>query len=170
MNSKTAVVIGGGRSLGAYLCKHLAKNGYDVAVDGNGSFDREVHAEKIAELTAFIEGMSDFYETEAHVLTHGWLPIVFEGRYPKVDPNWRSACAEDWRFAHELEWQQLYSVGAVLKDKTIVCGHRPARMGSMFDSFREYDCSEIFFGEGMTAIDAGTVRSGRVNVLVIKSE
>ena len=42
-------------------------------------------------------------------------------------------------------------------------------MGSMFDSFREFDFSEPFFGKGMIAIDAGTVRSGRVNVLVIKT-
>jgi hypothetical protein len=139
------------------------------ALNEKGGFDRELHGEKIAELSAFIEGMSDYYETESHIFTHGWLPIVFEGRYPQVDPNWRSACAEDWRFAHGLEWQQLYSVGSILKDKTIVCGHRPARMGSMFDSFREFDCSEPFFGKGMTAIDAGTVRSGRVNVLVIKT-
>ena len=53
MNSKTAVVIGGGRSLGAYLCKHLAKNGYDVAVaDLNGdnaiSVADEINAEAAA--------------------------------------------------------------------------------------------------------------------------
>ena len=139
------------------------------AVNQNGGFDGKLHEEKITELCAFIEGMINYYETEAHVFTHGWLPIVFEGRYPQIDPNWRSACAEDWRLAHELEWQQLYEAGAILKDKTIVCGHRPARMGSMFDASREFDCSEPFFGQGMTAIDAGAVRSGRVNVIVIKT-
>ena len=139
------------------------------AVNEKGGFDRELHGEKIAELSDFIEGMIHYYETKDYVFTHGWLPIIFEGRYPQIDPNWRSACAEDWRFAHELEWQQLYSVGAILKDKTIVCGHRPARMGSMFDRFREFDCSEPFFGKGMTVIDAGTMRSGRVNVLVIEA-
>lgn len=38
--SKTAVVVGGGRSLGEYLSKHLAKVGYTVAVvdlDGNSA-------------------------------------------------------------------------------------------------------------------------------------
>ena len=79
----------------------LGKN----AVDEGGRFDRELHAEKIADLTAFIEEMSDYYETETHVLSHGWLPIVFEGRYPTVDPHWRAACAEDWRLAHEQDWQ-----------------------------------------------------------------
>ena len=139
------------------------------AVNQNGGFDGKLHEEKITELCAFIEGMINYYETEAHVFTHGWLPIVFEGHYPQIDPNWRLACAEDWRLAHELEWQQLYEAGAILKDKTIVCGHRPARMGSMFDASREFDCSEPFFGQGMAAIDAGAVRSGRVNVIVIKT-
>jgi hypothetical protein len=31
---------------------------------------------------------------------------------------------------------------------------------------REPDCSEPFYGNGIVAIDAGTVRSGRVNVFI----
>ncbi len=158
-----------------YLTDSDRDNGQDLtisdllgkgAVDEMGRFDKERHDAKIEELMVFIGGMSDYYETESHVFTHGWLPIVFDGRFPQVDPLWRSASASDWHWAHELEWQQLYGAGAILKNKTIVCGHRPARLGSMFDSFREFDCSEPFFGNGMIAIDAGTVRSGRVNVLV----
>ena len=50
MNTKTAVVVGGGRSIGAYLCKHLAQNGYDVAVaDLNGENALNVAAEINAE-------------------------------------------------------------------------------------------------------------------------
>lgn len=30
--SKVALIVGGGKSLGEYLCKHMAKEGYDVAV------------------------------------------------------------------------------------------------------------------------------------------
>lgn len=137
------------------------------ATDGDGNFDTELYADEIKELIAFIEEMADYYETDAYVFTHGWLPIVFRGRYPRVDLRWRLASEEAWEEARCLEWQQLYNVGAVLEGKTIVCGHRPARLGSMFDCFREPDCSEPFYGKGMVAIDAGTVRSGRVNVLVI---
>ena len=50
--------------------------------------------------------------------------------------------------------------------RTIVCGHRPAYMGYYFDPTRANDCNEIFYGQGMIALDAHTVRSGRVNVLV----
>ena len=55
---------------------------------------------------------------------------------------------------------------AFLAGRTIVCGHRPAYMGYYFDPTRANDCNEIFYGQGMIALDAHTVRSGRVNVLV----
>ena len=138
------------------------------SIDVNGCFDRAAHSEKVSELLAFIGSMLNYYETEHYVFTHGWLPIVFEGRYPTVAPCFRNASDEEWVESRLLEWQQLYDVKALLSGKTIVCGHRPSRLGYMFDSFREPDCSEPFYGEGMIAIDAGTVRSKRVNVLVIE--
>ena len=141
----------------------------DHALDKNGCFDKAEHAEKIKELQHFIDTMADYYETKEYVFTHGWLPITFEGRFPVVCEKWRDASASEWVYAHTLEWQQLYDVGAVLKEKIIVCGHRPARMGDMFDFSREPDNSEPFYGNGMIAIDAGTVRSGRVNVLVFEN-
>ncbi|MBQ9080137.1 MAG: sorbitol-6-phosphate dehydrogenase [Clostridia bacterium] len=50
MNKKTAIIVGGGRSLGAYLSKHLAQNGYDVAViDLDGENAASVAAEINAE-------------------------------------------------------------------------------------------------------------------------
>ena len=52
----------------------------------------------------------------------------------------------------------------------MVVGHRPAELGRMFDPFREPDLSEPFYGKGMIAIDAYTVRSGRVNVLIAEQD
>lgn len=160
-----------------YLVKMNVYNGTDItaeqmlgeeSVDANGRFDVEAHAAKIKELITFIDTMLNYYETEQYVFTHGWLPIVFEGRRPYVDPAWRNATASAWKEAHLLEWQQLYDVRAMLEGKTIVCGHRSAMLGHMFDLSRKLDCNEPFYGEGMIAIDAGTVRSGRVNVLVVE--
>lgn len=159
-----------------YITEREIWNGTDItvsemlgegAIDAKGTFDTVRFAAEIKELIDFTEQMADYYETGEYVLTHGWLPIVFKERYPRVDLRWRSASKEAWEEARCLEWQQLYNVGAVLEGKTIVCGHRPARLGSMFDCLREPDCSEPFYGKGMTAIDAGTVRSGRINVLVV---
>lgn len=139
------------------------------SIDAYGNFHKTEHTEKVCEIMNFLDSMLNYYETERYVFTHGWLPIVFEGRYPTINPFWRTVSDEEWEEeVHLLEWHQLYEVRALLAGKTIVCGHRPARLGHMFDSFREPDCSEPFYGEGMIAIDAGTVRSERVNVLVIE--
>ena len=140
----------------------------DDSVDVDGRIDSVAYADKITELRGFTASMLDYYEIGDHIFTHGWLPVVFSGRYPSVDPNWRNASSEEWVEARLLEWQQFYAVGAVLDGKVIVCGHRPSRMGNMFDPTREPDDSTPFYGKGMIVIDAGTVRSGRVNVLRLK--
>ncbi|MBQ8432382.1 MAG: metallophosphoesterase [Clostridia bacterium] len=140
----------------------------DGAADANGCFDTTAHSQKIREILAFVDSMINYYETESYVFTHGWLPIDIVGRRAYIREHWREASEAEWEEARWLEWQQLYAVGAVLAGKTIVCGHRPARLAGAFDPLREPDCSEPFYGDGMIAIDAGTVQSGRVNVLVIE--
>ncbi len=165
--------------LNGALSQHDRDNGANITVTQmlgqealrpDGSFDTAENWEKIQEVLDFVDSMVDYYETECYVFTHGWLPVVFDGYHPSVDEDWRHATEEEWKFAHELEWQQFYSVGAVLKGKTIICGHRPAYLGHMFDNCREPDCSDPFYGNGLIAIDANTVRSGRVNVLVIQTQ
>ena len=137
------------------------------AIDENGRIDVETHAEKVRELIAFVDSMGDYYEVGDLIFTHGWLPIDVDKkrRTACLLQNWRDASAEEWSDAHWVSWNEVYSVGAVLDGKTIVCGHRTARMGDRFDPMREPDCTEPFFGKGVIAIDAGTNRSGRVNVL-----
>ena len=125
---------------------------------------------KIKEILEFIDSMSDFYEEGDYIFTHGWLPIILDKWFrPTLDPSWREADGEAWREARWLGWWQLYDKGATLKGKTIVCGHRPARLGRMFDELREPDCDSPFFGKGVIAIDTYTARSGRVEVLQIDS-
>lgn len=141
------------------------------AVDQDGRFDTAAHADKISEITSFVSGMRDYYEYGSYVLTHGWLPITFgSGRYPTVDPAWREASEQSWQEARLLGWHELYDVRALLSDRVIVCGHRATYLAHLFDPDRALDCSDIFYGQGVIAIDAGTVRTGRVNVLVIESK
>lgn len=142
----------------------------DGAVDGSGRFDREAHGAAIRELTEFLGETVDYYETERYVFTHGWLPVTDDLRRPTVRSDWRTAEAEAWTDARWLSWHEFYAVGATLAGKTIVCGHHPSSLGRMFDPMREPDCSEPFFGDGVAAIDAYTVRSGRVNVIVLDEE
>lgn len=154
-------------------------NGTDITVEEffgtdsigpYGQISFPTYGKMTGNLRRFISSMLDFYETKHYVFVHGWIPIETEGKTPLILENWRKADAEAWHNARFLEWQQLYGTSAMLAEKTIVCGHRPARLGHMFDPFREPDNSNIFYGDGMIAIDAGTVRSGRVNVLVLDEE
>jgi hypothetical protein len=129
------------------------------------------YAEKSAEIIEFIDSMLDFYEEGKYIFTHGWLPHIFEGGYrPAVDPAWREADEEIWKKARWSQWQQFYRAGALLDGKIIVCGHRPARLGYWYDESRANDDDTPFFGNGMIAIDAYTVKSKRVNVLVCPME
>lgn len=119
-------------------------------------------------LRRFLEPMVDYVETDRYVFTHGWLPIE-EGRNVSVlQEDWRNADAESWQTARWLQWQFLYKTPAMLPGKTIVCGHRPCAYGHHFDPDRQESDASIFYGEGLIAIDACTVRSGRVNVLVLE--
>ena len=139
-------------------------------VDKKGVYDFGSYSEKVNEIKTFLDSMADYYETEKLVFVHGWLPVVFEGNRPRVDTEWRGASEADWKEARLMEWQQLYGAGAILEGKTIVCGHRPSYLAHVYDSLRSNDCSDIFYGDGMTAIDTATVRTGKVNVLVTKEE
>jgi len=159
-----------------YISHNSVRNGTDItvfqllgdhAISQSGKVKTELYGEKIAELQAFLESMADYYETDRYVFTHGWLPILLDGRMPSVNPMWRRASEEAWKHARWLEWQQLYGTDAVLKAKTIVCGHRACRMGHYFDTARHPDDNSIFYGDRVIAIDAHTVRSGIVNVLVV---
>ena len=159
------------------LLPHTFSNGTDITIRqllGEGAIDkdfnlvREPFEAKIKEILDFIDSMINYYETDRYVFTHGWLPVEIFDRTPEIMPNWRESDELYWKDARWLQWQELYGVGALLDEKTIVCGHRPSRMGHMYDETREPDDSNIFYGDRMIAIDACTVRSGRVNILVVE--
>ena len=82
--------------------------------------------------------------------------------------DWRNASAEEWKSSRFLEWTSLYKTPAMLPGKTIICGHRPTRMAIKVDPSRSPADSSIFYGDGMAAIDAGTIRSGKMNLLVVQ--
>ena len=119
-------------------------------------------------LRALVNGMLDYYETERYIFVHGWLPIRLDEKPPRLLEDWRSADETAWRAARFSEWTALYGTPAVPRDKTLVCGHRPTRLAFRVDPARSATDSSIFYGKGMIAIDAGTVRSGRVNLLVLE--
>ena len=153
---------------------HNIHNGTDITVkelfgaksiDNMGNVDLS-DRERIDEIVEFIDSMTDYYEAGEYIFTHGWVPIVLDKYfYPTVDPDWRNADEASWHDARWTGWWQPYGKGAVIEGKTIVCGHRPARMGRNFDESRDPYCDDPFFGNGLIAIDTYTVKSGKVSVL-----
>ena len=116
-------------------------------------------------LCEFIEETVDYYETEHYVFVHGWLPEN------AVTPEARQkATAEDWEEARWIKWTQRYVGLKPLADKTLICGHMPTFYADAFDHSRKKNCADIFRGNGIVAIDAGTFDSGQVNVLVLENE
>lgn len=155
------------------------RNGTDLTLEeffGDGSVSEygelrlPPHSETAERLLALVGGMANYYETEHYVFVHGWIPTV-----PGVKPlcpraDWREADARAWKSARFTEWTQLHGVNDMLPGKTVVCGHRPTYLAYTFDPARTLGDSSVYYGEGMIAIDAGTIRSGRVNVLVLEEE
>lgn len=107
----------------------------------------------------FIEETVDYFETEHYVFVHGWLPEKAQTQQQR-----QKASPESWAKARWVKWTEKYDGTRPLPDKTLVCGHMPA----FFAPGRGQNDSEIFYGNGMIAIDAGTADVKRVNVLVLE--
>ena len=124
------------------------------------------------ELRPFLDGLYDYFETENYIFTHGWLPLRLQGEdgVPTLAPDWRYADPTMWHGAIWTEWHKVYPYRPLPHGKTLVVGHRAADHASAFDSSRPKKCSAPFFGDGMIAIDALTVDSGKVNILVLEEE
>lgn len=164
-------------------CAHIDSNdvynGIDITVKdffgtgigkGNGWLDFKGWEDTVAALKNYITEMYDYFETEHYVFTHGWLPTVCEGKGFRIPENFRQYAPDHWMMGRATSWTRMYSCGAVLNDKTIVCGHRSSRYGFQFDPERDKNDFSIFYGNGVIAIDALTVQSGKLNVLVIEDE
>ena len=111
----------------------------------------------------FIENTVDYYETENYVFVHGWLPenaLSQEAR--------KQATAEDWAKARWVKWHERCIGLRPLEDKTLICGHLPTFCANSLDRNRGKNCCDIFYGNGIVAIDAGTADTQRLNVLVLE--
>ncbi|MBQ8719204.1 MAG: metallophosphoesterase [Clostridia bacterium] len=142
----------------------------ESAVDAYGRLTLPKYGKMAGKLRSLVNSMCDYYETPNYVFTHGWLPVKRENDVLVLQKNWRTADAADWHRARFLEWHLLYGTPAMLSEKTLVCGHRPTRLAARVDPQRSATCHDIFYGDGLIAIDAGTIRSGQVNVLVLNEE
>jgi len=125
--------------------------------------------ETVAKIKRLLADMVDYYEWGDYIFTHGWLPVD-DALPPVVLPDWRNASSEAWEDAQWAEWQQFYGKVALPEGKTLVCGHRSANLGHLFDPTRFADDYTPFYGDHLIALDACTARSGVVNVLVLEGD
>ena len=65
-------------------------------------------------------------------------------------------------------WNKVYEQKLTMPDKTLVCGHRSAHYGSLFDPDRSEQCYAPFYGKNLIAMDGLTIVSGQVNVVVLE--
>ena len=125
-----------------------------------------------------LPSMIDFFETEKHIFVHGWIPCEsvrqndFSVAYRAID-NWRNASEKQWSSARWTNGMDAANDGVIEDGKTIICGHWHSSYGH---SRFEKKCSEFgddadftpYYGKGIIAIDACTVRSKRINCVLIE--
>ena len=113
--------------------------------------------------------MRPYFETGQYVFVHGWLPTVLEQNGQRcLSADWRQASPELWAAARWDAWVDAWEKRLILPDKTVVCGHRECAQGHR--RFHGTASDAPFYDAGVIAIDACTVRSGLVNVLVLEDE
>ncbi|MBQ3075609.1 MAG: metallophosphoesterase [Clostridia bacterium] len=114
-------------------------------------------------LCDFIGETVNYYETENYVFVHGWLP-----EQAKASADLQRATDRSWEQARWTKWIDRYDGAKPLEDKTLICGHVPTFYASKFDKSRDHNSHEIFFGNGIIAIDTGTYDTKKINVLVLE--
>ena len=129
---------------------------------------------KIAKQTKLQEVLDmciDYFETEHYIFVHGWIPII-ENCY-LYDSEWRKARKERWQKARWANPVEMYRYKIFEPNKTIVCGHWHCsalwheQNPKLYDEFGEQENFEPFITKDMIALDACTVYSHKVNIVVL---
>ncbi len=114
----------------------------------------------------FIDETKNYFETKNYVFVHGWVP---ENTVSALDRAY--ADDEEWEKARWTKWTEKYNGTRPIEDKTLVCGHVPTLYARKFYVEDNSACgADIFFGNGLIAVDAGTYDTKQINVLVIEDE
>ena len=126
------------------------------------------------------------------IFVHGWIPCEQLRQYDvyEYSPNWRDANMRDWSKATWYNGMKAWSDGVKEDGKTIFCGHWHTSWGhSMLHNYGvefvganetvttlddgttwPFACFDPFVDDGIVAVDACTVASHQVNVVVREIE
>ena len=114
----------------------------------------------------------NYYETEHYIFVHGWIPI-----YSNADLNnfnWRNATNQEWYEARWVNPIEMYQKKMFVPNKTIVCGHFHVSLfwhifdPAKYDEFGDKANFDPFITKEVIGLDACTVLSGKVNVVVLE--
>lgn len=145
------------------------------------SFD-ECCNRTIARVGIFLDNMVDYFETKNYIFVHSWIPLTRKDSLPKYytkkrkfefNPDWRNASASDWE---DARWGNPFDFveQGFLPDKTVVFGHWGTECKwsevELREEYGEGAHFEPYYGDGYIGIDATTVYSGKVNVIVLEDE
>ena len=116
----------------------------------------------------------NYFETKHHVFVHSWIPVI--ENCCLYDCDWRKARNERWEKARWVNPLIMTEYELFEPNKTIVFGHWHC---SAFwnrknpEKFKEFDDGanyEPFITENYIALDACTIYSKKVNVIVIEDD
>lgn len=182
-----AIAAGGVYDIASGMSYHYRNKTWHTLLQISGMNESEA-CEAPNELVSRVMGSSfysellpfgvDYYETENHIFTHGWIPCITEGERPyvkyKYDSDWRNADIEEWQRARWYNGMDIACNHNVKElGKTIVCGHWRASYGHAnvehIGSERGEDADySPFVCDGILAIDACATVSHKINCVVIE--
>ncbi len=135
---------------------------------------KEFDLSKIAKETRLQEVLDmciDYYETSNYIFIHGWIPC-FDDCY-LYNPDWRTASLKDWQSSRWQNPVEMYRYGIFEPNKTIVCGHWHCsalwheKYPNKYEEFGAKSNFNPFIEKNVVALDACTVYSHKVNIIVI---
>lgn len=133
------------------------------------AYDREIYlyTNQYLELSQYLNSLRDYFEFTGidgnnYVCCHGWLPQDYK------DEN-----CNDFEYYSWLNGMEQWHNGNTFKDKTIICGHWHCSYGNskfhhIGSEFGADAYFEPFKDKGIIALDACTVLTKKVNVIVLE--
>lgn len=129
-------------------------------------------------LQKILPNMVDYLEIEKYIFVHGWIPCesIRQNAYAVTHfpiENWREVDNTQWRLARWINGMDAAHDGVLEEGKVIVCGHWRCSYGhSKYEGKGSESGDDADFSpycsKGIIALDACTVRSKRINCIVIE--
>ena len=139
-----------------------------------GTYDPKQVKKGMSKYRSLMKRAVDFYEVDNYIFVHGWVPFVYADRFPEegigaycVPVVTLDASKEMWESARWKNGMECARQGIIIPGKTIVCGHWHTGYGHchiLETCAEEDDCYDIYYNEGIIALDACTASSKQINV------